>query len=341
MPTPTFNPNIDRFDRRSAARIFQSLWPVETTVKAVAANLAASIQTAHEVSDACWSVTLKPHMIRLNVGQVETMTFTKREARFLFCSPLELDGNHSFEIDVSDDPFYPAVAVASGVCFGPTEELGRLPDEIRKAHDAYIQAAASSKRVSPCKSSFSPAVLECIEILLGAPLPRPSYFTPGLVSQRIEPLPEEVDTSQKIIEGAKYQITVNVYERDPLARQLCIEKHGTNCAICGFSFGAVYGPVAVGFVHVHHLRPLSEIGEEYEINPIEDLRPVCPNCHAVLHRRVPAYSIEEVQVFIRQQSNLGKAFGGWADSEGLDEFMEWNRQQRKQSRPEITDYSSP
>jgi predicted HNH restriction endonuclease len=91
---------------------------------------------------------------------------------------------------------------------------------------------------------------------------------------------------------------VNAYERDPRARQLCIARHGTTCVVCGFSFAAVYGPVADGFIHVHHLRPLSELGGEYEINPDEDLRPVCPNCHAVLHRRVPAFSIDEVRAFL-------------------------------------------
>ena len=53
-----------------------------------------------------------------------------------------------------------------------------------------------------------------------------------------------------------------------------------------------------GFIHVHHLRQLSEIRKEYLVDPIKDLRPVCPNCHAVLHLRNPAYSIEEVLAFL-------------------------------------------
>ena len=33
---------------------------------------------------------------------------------------------------------------------------------------------------------------------------------------------------------------------------------------------------------------------------------------------------------------LRRAFGAWADDcEGLDEYLEWNRQQRKINRPEI------
>ena len=74
----------------------------------------------------------------------------------------------------------------------------------------------------------------------------------------------------------------------------------TTCCLCGFNFGEVYGEVAEGFTHVHHVRPLSEIREEYEVDPVNDLRPVCPNCHAVLHRRVPAFGIEEVRAMLRR-----------------------------------------
>jgi predicted HNH restriction endonuclease len=46
---------------------------------------------------------------------------------------------------------------------------------------------------------------------------------------------------------------------------------------------------------VHHLRPISEIAEEYEVDPVKDLRPVCPNCHAMIHRTPQLYSIEEMK----------------------------------------------
>ncbi len=44
--------------------------------------------------------------------------------------------------------------------------------------------------------------------------------------------------------------------------------------------------------------PISEIAEEYEVDPVKDLRPVCPNCHAMIHRRSPPLSIEELQVLL-------------------------------------------
>jgi predicted HNH restriction endonuclease len=111
--------------------------------------------------------------------------------------------------------------------------------------------------------------------------------------------PEEVGRDIALTEGTVRRVLVNAYERNPEARRKCIEHYGTSCYICGFNFGAVYGEVVKDFIHVHHLSPVSEIGGEYVVDPVEDLRPVCPNCHEVLHCRVPAFSIEEVRAFLR------------------------------------------
>jgi len=118
--------------------------------------------------------------------------------------------------------------------------------------------------------------------------------------QSVHFFPDEIQDEGTITEGAKHQVTVNAYERDSTARRKCIDHYGTRCFVCGFLFESVYGEVAKDFIHVHHLRPLSEIGSEYAVNPVEDLRPVCPNCHAVLHLRKPAFSVEEVMAFFRK-----------------------------------------
>lgn len=298
-PLEHFNPAIDRYDRRSAARLFHALWPEPTVARSVAENLAASIRVAHSASDACWEVTMFPYGLRLNVGQVETLTLAEDEVLFLFQSPLTLAPTSGIEIRLREEPVFASVPVPSGVCYVPVSQLADLSGEVRRSHNAYVQSAASFKRSSPFKKSYSPAVLEYVETVLSIQLPRPSYASNNGILQQLAPLPDELDEVPSFLEGARYQVTVNAYERDPRARQLCIAKHGSACVICGFTFGAVYGTVAEGFIHVHHLRPLSEIGKEYEVDPIEDLRPVCPNCHAVLHRRQPAFSIDEVKAFLK------------------------------------------
>jgi hypothetical protein len=107
-------------------------------------------------------------------------------------------------------------------------------------------------------------------------------------------LPEEVEDLQGVVEGAKRQITVNAYERDPTAKLRCIKKWGCICVACGFDFQAVYGELGKGFIHVHHLRPIHTIGEAYVLDPEVDLRPVCPNCHSMLHKKQKVLSIEEL-----------------------------------------------
>ena len=55
----------------------------------------------------------------------------------------------------------------------------------------------------------------------------------------------------------------------------------------------------MGFIHIHHVIDISIIGKEYEINPKNDLVPVCPNCHAMLHKQKPALSVEELKSHLR------------------------------------------
>ena len=107
---------------------------------------------------------------------------------------------------------------------------------------------------------------------------------------------EEVDPADgPFAEGALRRITVNAIERNGRARTACIKEQGTKCCICRFDFGKVFGPEAKGYIHVHHVKPLAEIEGPYEIDPQEDLRPVCPNCHAMLHLKGVHRSIDEVK----------------------------------------------
>lgn len=99
--------------------------------------------------------------------------------------------------------------------------------------------------------------------------------------------PDEVAQSEGFFEGAILSVTVNKYERNTEARNACIDHWGTKCAVCSFDFGKVFGDMGKGFIHVHHINLISSIGKEYSLDPIKDLVPVCPNCHAMLHRTNP------------------------------------------------------
>ena len=113
-------------------------------------------------------------------------------------------------------------------------------------------------------------------------------------------MPQEVPSAETYPEGATKRITVNAYERSRKAARRCVEHHGYHCSVCGFNFARIYGEVGEGYIHVHHLKPLSEVGSGYRVDPIQDLRPVCPNCHAMIHRRIPPYGIEELGEMLDQ-----------------------------------------
>jgi 5-methylcytosine-specific restriction protein A len=110
--------------------------------------------------------------------------------------------------------------------------------------------------------------------------------------------PEEIKTDLRLIEGAKKKAFVNSYERNPKARAICLNHYGLNCAVCGIDFETVYGELGLGFIHVHQLIQLSKIGKKYIIDPIKDLRPVCPNCHSMIHQIEPPLEIIELRKII-------------------------------------------
>ncbi len=91
-------------------------------------------------------------------------------------------------------------------------------------------------------------------------------------------------------EGATTQVTVNRYERDPSLREACVdfymEKDGRlSCQVCGMDFASRYGEIGRGFIHIHHLDPLGNGQGVRNVDPVKDLIPVCPNCHAMLHKK--------------------------------------------------------
>ncbi|PYD71039.1 HNH endonuclease [Novacetimonas hansenii] len=111
--------------------------------------------------------------------------------------------------------------------------------------------------------------------------------------------PDVLQNPELYPEGAKKTVVVNHYERNTAARQACLQHYGLNCSVCSFNFEEKYGEHGQGFIHVHHIHPISEQSEEYNVDPVRDLRPVCPNCHSMLHRGKDILSIEELRKLLK------------------------------------------
>lgn len=117
--------------------------------------------------------------------------------------------------------------------------------------------------------------------------------------------PDEIIAKDNIVvhEGAVKQVLINQYERNPVARNICIAKYGCSCFVCGINFRYVYGDIGENFIHTHHIIPLHEIKHDYIVDGEKDLIPVCPNCHAMLHKEIDGKYITVQELKERIKNN--------------------------------------
>ncbi|MBP8257217.1 MAG: HNH endonuclease [Opitutaceae bacterium] len=175
-----------------------------------------------------------------------------------------------------------------------TSEEGLWESDEGKVRTLYL--------VSHCRRLTDPyPTTELVKVSDQTPISADYGYSYVPVEQRvshavsIEGNPEEIAEPEKYYEGAVKTVAVNVYERNPAARAKCIEAHGFHCSVCNFEFEKTYGSLGAGFIHVHHLTPLAAVMATYLVDPVKDLRPICPNCHAMIHKRSPPFSIEELK----------------------------------------------
>lgn len=163
-------------------------------------------------------------------------------------------------------------------------------DDIYPIEDLQIGNLAKQGSWTPQASGISikPEVIEELE----------EKWADFLTKQGIVYIPSTIP-KERYTEGTVTQILQNRYERDPKARQACIGHYGLSCAVCEFNFEEKYGDIGKDFIHVHHLIQISTRKEVYVIDPINDLIPVCPNCHSMLHKRNPPFTIEELRELMK------------------------------------------
>lgn len=83
----------------------------------------------------------------------------------------------------------------------------------------------------------------------------------------------------------------------------CLDYYGAVCDLCGFDFGYTYGKAFENFIQVHVLKPYSEDNLD-SLDPHKDLVPICCNCEAVLHSKIPHYTLEEVKEMLAKAQKM-------------------------------------
>ena len=201
------------------------------------------------------------------------------------------------EARLSDDPHYFGVATLGRAY--PDQESGKgdyfvtitdfkpfLEAVPIKYRDEYLETIPASRESNYWRDGVRPISEADYESIL-------SYASPGEALPNKPEQPEretnDVDNSlDSMSEGGKTRRFTTVYERNPQLRKQALQIHGYDCIACGFNFSEFYGEYADGFIHIHHVVPISEYDGKREVDPEHDLVPVCANCHSVIHRRKDA-----------------------------------------------------
>ncbi len=262
--------------------------------------LARSIQMADQFAPEKWGVRVNRKSIMLKVGFVEVLQFHNDLFHHLVRGDLVPKRTRS----VWHDNFYAAPYKNAPTCDAFDSDLSiskKAYELLLPAHEAAIEIAARSPIHTTTKNDHSPGLVNFISRMVKIALPQPAYV--GAFEQ-IVLYPDEIADQKTFIEGTAISVLLNRYERDQAARNKCIEHHGADCAACGMSFGDYYGSDMSGFIHVHHLVPLSSIREQRTVDPIHDLRPVCPNCHAVIHSSNPPLTVDQVRSLIEKHGKI-------------------------------------
>lgn len=276
------------------------LQSVPLAVQDDVARLAAMIiEHAHEVGLGRWGVTPYDDGIRVNVGWTEILTALPDQLRVI------VDGDGARSVDLPDGVslvegadergFYPSVpgSVLLNIPYEPAARFAESIVSIRQALLESVRLAARRRAGRGVQEGHRQQAVSSIAARLGRALPSPGFL--GGVH-------EQSSKALILMEGALRRVVSSEYERSSAARDACIAHHGSSCMICGFSFEAVYGALGAGFIHVHHIVPLASVGGAYVVNPITDLAPVCPNCHAMLHRGDSPMSVEDLRGLVSRPS---------------------------------------
>ena len=271
------------FDRNSsdlAKQIISEQCSSVQEQRLVLQQLLESINLATQYATDSCSVTLFGNGFRLNIGAVEAYTFFGNEIRLFLLGEIAVEA-HQYGVVAPTD--FHSIPKNQSLFVCSTFDFKHVADYLRAAHHKYVHAAAHTTNGKPRKTSFAQS------------------HSPGLISYANDLLVNgssllpDNEEPELFLDGAIRRVSSNVYERDRNARDLCIKKHGTTCAICNFNFQNVYGDLAAGFIHVHHVALLSSIRKSHPINPVEDLVPLCPNCHSMVHMVNPPYSVAQVK----------------------------------------------
>lgn len=267
--------------------------------------LARAILIVNDYTASRWSLRVsEQNGFMLKVGTHEVVQFVNGWAHFIVdrsSVPADLrrkahlyfSGTKDYYGNFDAVGYYPSNP-GTEACDTRIENAKELFGQIQDSFTKVVMRAAKTRSHPSIRSTHSKEFVEYLRWRTGVEIQQPSFVS--IKESRVV-------FSRQLVEGTVQQRLVTTYERDPKAREQCLQYYGTRCHVCMKSMEEVYGEIGKDIIHVHHVIPISTHKEAHTVNPIEDMRPICPNCHAVIHSRVPPYSLDEVRAAYLSKSD--------------------------------------
>ncbi len=117
------------------------------------------------------------------------------------------------------------------------------------------------------------------------------------------------DENLLIEEGTRVTRNTQMYERSRRLHDIAIEHYTVNghleCTACKFDFYVYYGETGRGYIEIHHQKPIFQYGDQdstmFIEQALQNVAPVCSNCHRMIHRKknLPL-TLEELKFIIQK-----------------------------------------
>ncbi len=281
---------IDPNDSSDAALILSGFITSPEQERIVLSQLLKTIAYVEEIAGQVWSVTLYSNIFRLNVGRVEVYIVGEDFVR-LNC--IGKYGKGPFIGSEYEESHYKTVQVDQCAFCGDYTEFDKVSETLWPYHKGFVDKVAITKGGKPFSAIF-----------------KKSNFQ-GLIDYAKSKYSERQDVKNandigeielRYIEGYREIRQINDYGRNRAARDKCLEYYGAKCAICGFDSKSAYGISITEIIHVHHIVAIAGTDKAHSIDPVKDLIPLCPNCHAIIHSKKPNYTVDEIRNMVNATS---------------------------------------
>ena len=120
---------------------------------------------------------------------------------------------------------------------------------------------------------------------------------------------EIFDENTTVVEGTQAIVKTKVYKRSNKLREKAIQFYTVDdrikCQACCFDFEEFYGEYGKNFIEIHHQKPVFQFdGDDLERTieeALENVIPVCSNCHRMIHRRREnPLSLDELKEYVQE-----------------------------------------